>query len=191
MKEVEIFMIFLSGRRSSGKTTAGKILVQKGFWFFDTGPFWRTLRDNEYPDIDVEDYFELKRSESGLPDWEDQLLARKLIEEYNATGSTKKDLIVSGYRSFEELKYLIGKTEGILFPNRPIQIWYIECPFDVAYQRYKEREGQTASKEDLMSQYQYEDRKGIAELRANANRIIFNGTNIEYLEKQISSAIEE
>ncbi len=58
-------MIFLTGHRASGKTTVGKIFSDLNFWVLDTGPYWRILRDKEYPGLDVDLFFDLKRKQTG------------------------------------------------------------------------------------------------------------------------------
>lgn len=177
-------MIFLTGHRASGKTTVGKILSELNFWVLDTGPYWRSLRDQEHPGLDVDLFFDLKRKQTDDPDWEDNHLANKLKEEYRGEQRTTQDLVVLGYRSLVEARHLASLIENEVFPHRPTRIWYVDCPFDIALKRYIDRDGDNASEARLLTQYEYEFSKGIKEMKEAANVIIDNSAGPEKLRDQ-------
>jgi dephospho-CoA kinase len=178
-------MIFLTGHRASGKTTVGKILSDLNFWMLDTGPYWRSLRESEYPSLDVDLYFERKRIQTGDPNWEDNHLAHKIKEDYAREYRTKQDIVVSGYRSLVEATHLSNLVGNDIFPNRRTQIWYVDCPFNISLARYLNRDGVNASRDQLLTQYEYEYAKGIKDMESVSDIRLDNSKGEDYLRAQV------
>lgn len=182
-------MIFVTGHRASGKTTVGTILTNHNFWLFDSGPYWRSLRDQYYPWLDVDDFFQVIREQTGIEDWEDQHLAEHIKSLYVQGYASKKDLVISGYRSLLDAKKLTSLIEDEVFPQHPMSIWYIDAPFSIALQRYMDRDGDQASLDKLVRQYEYEQQKGLDDMRNAADVIINNTGNMEDLINQVHTIL--
>jgi len=184
-------MILLTGLRATGKTTVCKILQEEDYWYFDTGPFWRSFRDKVAPDMNVgelhfkmRDYFKDER-------WEDNFLATILEGMYKDEMHTKKDLIISGYRNVEEALHLTKQIENKVFPERKTSIWYVHAPVEVAFSRYKEREGDHVKIEDLIAHHENERQRGAENFKEIADVIIDNSVGEESLRETLFTVSRE
>lgn len=184
-------MIVLTGYRAAGKTTVGNILDNKGYWLFDVGPYWRSLRDKEAPHLDAGQFFSFKRSETGNTHWEDDMAVEHLKAEYAAGRLLSKDLVISGYRNPTSLDYLLSAIRPHIFPNKRISLWYVHCNFQTALTRYRDRDGNNITAEQLIQQYKYEDEMGIEKLRSQADVFIDNSLDLDCLNAQIDTELKK
>ncbi len=184
-------MIILSGLRAAGKTTICNFLESEGFWCFDTGPFWRKFRDLIAPEMNVGELHLKMREYTGDEHWEDNFLAATISNLYEQGLNTKKDLVLSGYRNVEEALYVVRKLDGIIFPVRETSVWYVEAPLEVAFKRFREREGENVTIDDLVRHQENERKRGAEKFRDIADIIIDNSHDTDVLHFDVSKIIYE
>lgn len=185
-------MISISGHAGTGKTTAGDILTEEGFWVFDSGAFWREFRDTIAPGMNVGELHFAMREYTGDEHWEDKFLAAVVRNEYDRGMSHKKDLIMVGYRSLEELDYVFDRLEGHVFPERQRTYIHFTCPFDLAVERVTKRDGMEWTEEDLRLRYETERARGLDDFLNVANIIIENDSNsVETLRETVTKVVYE
>ena len=152
----------------------GRLLESQGFWFFDIGPFWRSLSQTHSPKTKPEDYIAQMRKLTDDPEWEHNFLAKTLESDYRSDNREKTDLVISGFRSLDDIRKIQHKLEGIISPDQKHSVIYLDCPFDIAWARYQQRDGASASHQKFLDQYDYEATWGIDEVRRSADFVIDN-----------------
>jgi len=182
-------MIILSGLRAAGKTTVCNFLESEGFWCFDTGPFWRKFRDLIAPGMNVGELHFKMRNYTGDEHWEDNFLAATIRNMYEQGMDKKKDLVLSGYRNVEEALFVVNKLEGNLFPNRETSIWYVEAPLEIAFERFREREGEQVTLADLIKHQEGERQRGAEKFKDIAHVVIDNSRDTQALHADVRQII--
>ncbi|MDD3046396.1 MAG: hypothetical protein PHH88_01865 [Candidatus Pacebacteria bacterium] len=178
-------MFFLCGHRSSGKSVTGKILKDKGYWVFDVGPFIRKYyKKNNIENLSLTDFIKRKESENKNPDWMSDFLKHELNKQYKRGCKNKKDLVIIGFRSMNDIRFFEKKLQKITFSKDESKIVFMETELQLALKRFLNRKKNNQEKH-FWEQINYEKEWGIEKIKERADVIIDNNSSINNLLKKI------
>lgn len=180
-------MIFLVGHRSAGKTTVSHIFSQSGFWIFDTGPFLRNLCNGISQSATPETLLSSLRLSTKNSHWDDEFLAS--TAKYGYENSNKKDLLILGYRSLNDLLFIKAHCEKIIPELSPALIVYVDSKTEIAYQRYIERENHKIDFQEFTTIHEREIQQGLGKIKTIADFVIENNSDLDNLKTQVDSLI--
>ena len=182
-------MISISGHGGTGKTTAGDVLTQEGFWVFDVGTFWRSFRDTIAPGMNVGELNFAMKEYVEDDHWEDKFLAAVIRNNYDRGMNNMKDLAIVGYRSLTGVNDVFKRIEGKVFPDRPRSYLHFVSPIELAKERIVRRDGVDLTTGDLEIRYATEVARGLDDFLVVANFIINNENGLDSLREDILKII--
>jgi len=178
-------MFFLCGHRSSGKSITGKILENKGYWVFDVGPFIRKYyKKNNTENLSLTDFIKKKELENKNPDWMPDFLRHELNKQYERGCKDKKDLVIIGFRSMNDINFFEKKLQKTIFLKEQSKIIFIETELQLALKRFLDREKNNKEKH-FWEQINYEKKWGIEKIKERADVTIDNNSSMNNLLEEI------
>jgi len=166
-------MIFLSGQKATGKSTAAKLLEEEGFLVLDQGPFWKKVLEGYLPNkVDTGEFIKYMKKYAGDSQWDDSILVGLIYNLYRSNKNKYKDIVIVGYRSDEGISYLKNKLEGKVFPEKETKIILLTSEFDTALDRFKKRERVDIDKEKFTEIYNTEIERGFEGIKKSADYVI-------------------
>jgi len=182
-------MIILVGHRASGKTTVSRIFSKNGYWVFDTGPFLRGFSGLIHENATPETLLASLRESTGNNKWDDEFIA--IIAKYGYEQSQEQDLVIVGYRSYDDVVFLKLQLDKLLPSKLPIYVVYVDCKPQTAFERYKRREKSDFDFDRFLADREINSKRGLEKLKNNADFVLFNDIDTESLESRTTGLIKQ
>lgn len=163
-------MIFLSGQKATGKSTAAKLFKEEGFLVLDQGPFWKKVLEGYLPNgVDTGEFIKYMKKYTGDNQWDDSILVGLINNLYRSNKNKCKDIVIAGYRSDEGISYLRSKLDGKIFPENGIKIVLLTSEFDTALDRFRKRENVDIDRSKFIEIYNTEIARGFEGIKKMAD----------------------
>lgn len=190
-------MIFITGYHASGKSHLASMLRdQYGCLHVESSSVVRGMHSMFAPDEDLTEWSTGMEARYGI-NFFDEAIARAVFDDYEAAlreGVNVQDVVITGNRSLEGVRYLMDRFRPGILNERPATIIAVRVSFDTLLRRYRERnrrDGDSMISEEAFRELtNSEHRRGLEDIIANADHILINESDIDMLHQESRELFE-
>ena len=152
---------------------------------FDVGPFLRNYHSlSNINGLSFNEFLEFKKRETNNPNWIADMLQTEILMQYENGGRKKKDLIILGFRSIDDINSFTRRIQRTIFREKEIRVAVLNIELNKALGRYLHRESDK-TETDFWKQIDFEKNWGIEEVKIQADIIIDNNGTLGELSENI------